>query len=241
MKKTIISLTLGLCSCFAPAQETAIAEKTEAPSPLVVGNSLSYKISLFIPKETVMPVLEGFESTKNEEGTTYTYNETLIIEAPKKVEKLEKTLYPVKVLQNGTHLKNHFYQYEADTTMYYGTQTLSQKEGDKPRTVLLGTPIVIHANTLKLSEYWEWQAPKIANFKFVLLSKNQEIEVNGKKFITDKIRMDQLDQITKEVQLTKEYWYAKGIGIVKEVEKKHMRAGQAIIKRMELVEFKSGK
>ncbi|MGJ8655904.1 MAG: hypothetical protein ACSHX6_05575 [Akkermansiaceae bacterium] len=218
-----------------PAEENLIAP--DSSELLKKGNTWTYAVSVQIPDEV------KFESTlkdpgeKTKRGMIYRYEEIQQSAGLKEVEALKRKAPQINVFIDGKLSKKQILEYREGALYYFGTYHHDPENPDLKKGMISVNPILLYNEKSEVADKWSWTATGLPDFQFRIVDKANEIEIQGTKYIADKIQMDQIIKGSNKIIQSKEIWFTKDIGVVKEREKNYVANGQAIIKTLELKSF----
>ncbi len=226
----------SLAQTAAPEADTVVEKKAEVL--LAKGNSWTYDVTLTIPKDLDFKPEFDVPGEITPRGMVYKFSEKQVSNGPQPIESLKADVPVIDIFIENKLKKKQVLNYTNDQLHYHGTFMNNAEDPTKKVGFITIVPIVLYNKVAKIGDKWSWTTEKMPRFEFRVVSKNTKIEILGKTYITDKIRMDRIDKTTSNTLVSKEYWFAEGIGIVKEQEKKYISRDQAIVKTLELKEFK---
>ncbi len=201
---------------------------------LIKGNTWHYDVSLTIPNGVDFAPEFKIPGESTNQGTVYKYKERQQSIGTDKIEEIDFELTKVNIYISDTLRKQQLLTMEDGALLYYGTYNLDPNQPEKKEGFITKAPIPLHSEKLQVAEKWQWKHEEIPRFQFRVISKGSEVTVKAGKFNADKIRMEQVDNSTNKVLVSKEIWFTKGIGVIKEIEKQYIPEGKAILKVLEL-------
>lgn len=232
IQTTLIFLPLLLVKSHAQEATTETQEDI-----LKKGNSWHYDVTLTVPSGTEFQPEFPSKGETTPRGTVYKFTELQQSLGESLVEEIGEKIPKVNIHIDGKYRKQQLLKLSDGILLYFGTYTIDPKNPDKKAGFVTKAPIPIYSDKAQVAEKWEWKHEKILHFQFRVISKNTSVTVKAGKFNADKIRMEQIDSNSGKVLTSKEIWFAKGVGVVKEVEKQYIPNGKAIHKILELTKF----
>ncbi len=230
------------------AQETAAKEKEKTKQKAIAvdssellkkGNTWTYAVSVQIPNEVKFESTLRDEGEKTKTGMIYRFEEIQQSIGLTEVEALKRQAPQINVYIEDKLTKKQILEYREGSLLYYGTYNHDPKNPELKKGMISIKPVILFRGNSAVADKWSWTATGLPEFQFRVVDKDIEIEVHGKKYTADKIQMDQVMVGSKKIAQSKEIWFAKDIGIVKEREKSYVSNGKAIIKTLELKSFKN--
>ncbi len=237
----ITPIIIGGLTSASLAQETVEKKEIELDSSelLKKGNTWTYAASVQIPDNVKFESTLKDNGEKTKGGMMYKYEEIQQSIGLVEVEALERPAPQVNIFIEGELTKKQILEYREGSLLYYGTYLHDPEKPDLKKGMISVKPILIYNERSKAADKWTWSATGLPEFQFRVTSKDTEIEVQGTKYTTDKIQMDQKRKGSDHIIQSKEIWFAKGVGVVKEREKSYVSEGKAVIKTLELSSFKN--
>ncbi len=246
--KLLLSLlapvTIASTTSISSAQETPNSQTPEkreiTPDEselLKKGNTWSYDVSVQIPDSVKFESSLKGEGERAKNSVIYKFEEIQQSTGLSEIEALGRPAPIINIYIEGKLTKRQVLEYRGGSLLYYGTYQHDPKNPELKKGMISISPILLYNQGSKSADKWSWSATGLPEFQFRVEAKGVDIEVKGNKYIVDKIQMDQVNQTTKDVMQSKEIWFAKDIGIVKEREKNYTQDGKAIIKILELNSF----
>jgi|GEM_PF-5876080 len=243
--KTLLCLVTPLVIACIPnashAQEVA-EKKTIAPDSselLKKGNTWTYAVSIQIPEDVKFESKLKDKGKKTKTGMIFKYEQIQQSTGLTEVAALERLAPQINIFIEANLTKKQILEYRDGALLYYGTYNHDPKNPDSKKGMISVNPILLYNEGSKVADKWSWAATGLPDFQFRVTAKETEVEVQGTKYVVDKVQMDQVKKGSKHIIQSKEIWFAKGVGIVKEREKSYIRDGKAIIKTLELKSFKN--
>ena len=216
------------------AQDAAVEEQKEL---LKKGNTWYYDVTLTVPKGTNFePEFQG-EGVTSDNGTVYQFKERQQSIGEHHVEEIKEETSKINIYINNKMRKQQLLKMTDGILLYYGTYQIDAEDPSIKNGFITKAPIPLYSDRAKIAEKWQWKHNKIPLFQFRVISKDTQVTVKAGKFKADKIRMEQVDSNTGKVLVSKEIWFSKGTGIIKETEKQYIPDGKAILKSLELTKF----
>jgi len=201
---------------------------------LIKGNTWHYNVTLTVPAEIDFKPEFKLAGETNRQGTIYKFKEKQQSLGESQIEDLDLKLSRVNIYIADKLSKQQLLKVEDGTLLYFGTYNIDLNEPDKKTGFITKAPIPIYSDKTQVAEKWQWKQQNTPVFQFRHITKDTEVSVPAGKFKADKIRMEQVDSSSEKILLSKEIWFAKGIGVIKETEKKYVPNGKAILKTLEL-------
>lgn len=206
---------------------------------LAAGNTWIYDVTLSIPADVKFKPDSAITlpPEKTEAEIIYKFTEKQLSHGLEKIDTLDAEVPVISIFINDVLKKKQVLNYVDGQLHYHGTFVENKEDPTKKTGFITIFPIVLYNEEAKVATKWSWTTDKMPKFEFRVVSKTTKIEVLGKTYTADKIRMDELNRTTNEIISSKEYWFAEGIGIVKEQEKRYVSRDKAIVKTLELKSF----
>lgn len=227
-------------ACLAPflslsAQETV--EKVEPLLSLKAGDSWEYQVTIAAPRGAKMPEGKDAEIKQTADGVEATFTKTRIYEG-KKVPKEGTTAYDCFRIERASQIEEReFSEVRPDAIYARGWK----KEGEKPgAVVLLKKPLLMIAAVNQGGDKWEIKSgdgkttPKF-NRRFRVFG-YEKVTVPAGEFNALRVEVTGDSGIT---EIKRTYWFAKGVGFVKEVKTYYSKTTRLL--HQEMVLTKRGK
>lgn len=237
----ITPLIIGSMTNSSLAQET-VEKKTITPDSselLKKGNTWTYAVSVQIPDNVKFESTLKDKGEKTNSGMIYRFEEIQQSNGLVEVEALKRQAPQINIFIEDKLTKKQILEYREGSLLYYGTYKHDPEKPNLKKGMISMNPILLYNERSKVADKWSWTATGLPEFQFRVTSKDVEIEVQGTKYIADKIQMDQLNQGSDKIIQSKEIWFTKDVGVIKEREKSYVADGKAIIKTLELKSFKN--
>lgn len=224
-------LMIPLLSLSSTAKEPDFKKQDDI---LIKGNTWHYDVTLTIPSGVDFKPEFKVTGESNTQGTVYKFKEKQQSLGKSNVEEIGIELTKVNIYIADKLRKQQLLKIDDGALLYYGTYTIDPNDPKKKAGFVTKAPIPLHSDKAQVAEKWQWKQETIPLFQFRVISKDSEVSVKAGKFKADKIRMEQVDNASGKVLVSKEIWFTQGIGVIKEVEKQYIPDGKAIRKTLEL-------
>ncbi len=239
----VLSALSGMADDAKDAQkkESEMAELKQEPGLLAKGNTWVYEVTETVPKGLKVKLDIKVDAKETPRGTVYKYIEKQQSLGKVKLDEFKQEMNLVNIYFQGELKKQQVLKFSEGTLMYFGTYKYDKANPKSKRGVITIAPIILYSKKFPIAKNWSWTEAKLPLFEFRIMDKNVSIEVLGKTYKADKIRMRMVNSKTSDVYSSKEYWFVEGIGIVREKEKKFLEPGKAVVRVLELKSFERGK
>ena len=236
MKTNWLIVSMLLTPLLAVGQ---VEEKVEEPAKekielLGKGRVWVYSVTETVPKGLEVKMSVKVESEETSAGVVYKYTEKQESLGKTKLKEFDKEMDLINVYLNGELSKQQVLAYIEGQLLYYGTYKHDKENPENKAGMITIAPILLYSEKFVAAQKWSWTEGRMPRFDFRVMAKGISVVVQGKTYITDKIRMEMVDKKNSETLISKEYWFAKGVGIVKEREKKYILPGKAVVRVLEL-------
>jgi len=227
-------ILLPLLTLNSQAQEAAAAEVQDI---LKKGNTWHYDVTLTVPAGTDFKPEFATKGVSSDQGTVYKFKERQQSIGEHQIEEIDEKIPKINIYIDDNLRKQQLLKMTNGSLFYYGTYQVDPKDASKKIGFMTKAPIPLYSHKAPVAEKWEWKHKDIPLFQFRVISKGTEVTVKAGTFKADKIRMEQVDNSTGKILVSKEIWFVKNVGVIKESEKQYIPNGKAILKTLELTKF----
>ncbi len=211
------------------------AEVGEHILKLSPGDRWEYLVTVQAPKGAKMPEAEGVTVKEVPDGIQSQFTKVRIYEGKKQIKPEGESLDTFRMERNGKAEELEFSDVRSGAIYARGWK----KEGDKPGEVFLLTkPLLMVASTNEAGHQWEIKAgdgrtTPVFNRKFRVFG-HEKVSVPAGEFEAIRVEVTGASGMT---EIKRTYWFAEGVGFVKEEKTYYSKTTRLIHQVMELAKY----
>lgn len=234
----IIKLCLAMASlALSPFSfsQTAAPKVAEPMLKLTPGDRWEYCVTVLAPRGSKMPEAEGVTIKEVTDGIQSTFAKIRVYEGKKSPKEDGEKLDVFRVERNNKVEEIEFSDVRPEAIYARGWK----KEGEKPGEVFLLTkPLLMVAGVNQAGDQWEIKSGDGETVAFF----NRKFRVFGHEKVTvpagefDAIRME-VTGMSGKTEIKRTYWFAKGVGFIKEEKTYYSKTTRLINQVMELTKY----
>ena len=236
-----MTIKLGLVIASV-ALSSSLYAQTEAPTKavdpmlkLTAGDRWEYKVTILAPRGSKMPEGEGVTVKEVTDGIQSTFSKVRIYDGKKPPKPEAELLDTFRVERNHKIEEIEFSDVRPNAIYARGWK----KEGDQPGEVFLLTkPLLMVAAVNQAGDQWEIKSgdgktTPLFNRKFRVFG-HEKVTVPAGKFEALRVEVTGTSGLT---EIKRTYWFAKGIGFIKEEKTYYTQTTRLIHQVMELTKY----
>ena len=235
-----MKIKIGLAIASLAFSQFSLAQ-TEAPAAvepilkLTPGDRWDYLVTVLAPRGAKMPEAEGVTVKEVTDGIQSQFSKVRIYEGKKKPKPEGDPLDSFRVERNDKVEEIEFSDVRPNAIYARGWK----KEGDKPGEVFLLTkPLLMVAGVNQAGDQWEIKSgdgktTPLFNRKFRVFG-HEKVTVPAGDF--DAIRVE-VTGISGMTEIKRTYWFAKGVGFIKEEKTYYSKTTRLVHQVMELTKY----